>query len=85
MTCHLPPASLHHWHVWVCVLGGYVRVDSWYLFVFTSKEPWIQEGEDSDGRRAELPFSKDFLPLHLHFGFHRQPFHLLLQSVRHIA
>lgn len=42
--------------------GDYVRVDSWFLFVFTSKEPWIQGGEDSIGHRAELTLSKDFPP-----------------------
>lgn len=61
----------------VCV--SVVRVDSWRLFVFTSEEKWIQGGEDSNGRRAELSLSKAFLSL-LCFGFHLWP--LSLQNIR---
>lgn len=57
-------------------------VDSWSLFVFTSKEPWIQGGEDCDGRGAELPLSEAFLLLLHHFGFHLQPFSL--QNIRQL-
>lgn len=49
VTPSLPAPPPHYWHVWCgCLCIWLLRVCGQLVFVFTFKEPWIQEGEDGN-------------------------------------